>query len=289
MPYLTPLTSMFEPEFRMAVKAWGAAAKGAPDDLAYFAQLDFLDGPDIFQKHKLVSAPFVFHYPPTEGPMAKRSSRVEYEVYDVSRKGVQAESLVRWVESQLQGKVSLRVQRPVDKGQLALFITTVACVGVMVWWSWHAFMAVVCSRTLWTMMTLSFILVMTGGQMWNQQRNPPYIGGNANSPHYFADGQMNQHGVETPIVAAMCTCGVYRVFSGDCEVKAHQLVKHPNFPDGTLSLLFLALFKIVPSIADPGKQRAMGFSLCVAFLVAFGFMMRVFRWKLGYYPFKLIF
>lgn len=46
---------------------------------------------------------------------------------------------------------------------------------------------------------------MTGGQMWNQIRNPPYMTRHQNgAPMYIAAGYGNQYQVETQLIAGLC-------------------------------------------------------------------------------------
>lgn len=62
------------------------------------------------------------------------------------------------------------------------------------------------SWQIWMALTVSFCLLFSGGHMWNQIREPPYVGAGRNgAPEWIAGGFSQQYQVETQIVAALCT------------------------------------------------------------------------------------
>jgi len=70
----------FQPVFRTVAASWNRVPK---DQRAkhFFAQLDFSEGQEIFQRLGLQSAPTLYYYPPTTG--AKASKGVQN--YDLNR------------------------------------------------------------------------------------------------------------------------------------------------------------------------------------------------------------
>ncbi|KAJ3328815.1 tumor suppressor candidate 3 [Blyttiomyces sp. JEL0837] len=71
--------------------------EGQPSDMkAYFANLDYADGKDVFQKLRVNSVPHVLHFPPTEGPYQKYLA-LKYERYDVERTGAGVGEFNPWL------------------------------------------------------------------------------------------------------------------------------------------------------------------------------------------------
>ena len=65
---------------------------------------------------------------------------------------------------------------------------------------------VVQNRNLWAAISLIIILLFTSGHMFNHIRKVPYVASNGKGGiSYFAGGFSSQFGLETQIVAAMCT------------------------------------------------------------------------------------
>jgi len=72
---------------------------------------------------------------------------------------------------------------------------------------------VIQNRNLWAGISLITILLFTSGHMFNHIRKVPYVAGDGKGGiSYFAGGFQTQFGMETQIVAAMCTS-----------------IPHPNF------------------------------------------------------------
>ncbi|KAJ3332742.1 oligosaccharyl transferase subunit ost3/OST6 [Blyttiomyces sp. JEL0837] len=67
----------FKPEYELVVQGW---SKKGEAGRAFFAVLDFEAGQEL----KINTVPYIFHFPPNEGPNKKVISG-DYEVYDLNR------------------------------------------------------------------------------------------------------------------------------------------------------------------------------------------------------------
>ena len=62
------------------------------------------------------------------------------------------------------------------------------------------------NRNLWATISLIIVLAFTGGHMFNHIRKVPYVAGDGRGGiSYFAGGFSTQFGIETQIIAALCT------------------------------------------------------------------------------------
>lgn len=118
-----------------------------------------------------------------------------------------AEQIHGWISRNLPaGSYQPPVQRPLNYMRI-VFITT-AVLGLITFFSVAApyILPVVQNRNLWAAISLLIILLFTSGHMFNHIRKVPYVSGDGNGNIvYFAGGFSNQFGLETQIVAGMCT------------------------------------------------------------------------------------
>ncbi|KAI8619880.1 hypothetical protein BC830DRAFT_1101770 [Chytriomyces sp. MP71] len=233
--------------------------KRGPKNQVYFGALDFANGRDIFHKYKLTSVPFVYHFPPTEGPN-KRVIKDEYEVYDLNRQGTKAEDFAFWVEKHAGVKISVR--RPLDYKLYGSYAATGFFVLATLFMLQSQIIAFLSEKRLWQMMSLSFIVIFCSGYMWNQIRGAPFMGNNGGQPQFFAGGFQNQFVVESQIVGLLY---------------------------GLISVFFVVLYTQVPRIQHPMAQKTATFVLTALFLVSYSVLMKVFKFKNGQYPFGLLF
>lgn len=184
---------------------------------------------------QLKSVPLVVHFPPTEGPYAKKlSGNQQYEVYDLQRKGVAAEDIARYIEQITGTRVSsdenqsfpcenerslspllffqITITRPTDWSKIITF----GIVGLVLFAlgiiAYRNFAFIFSNRMLWAFISVAWIATMTSGFMWNQIRQPPFTGVRDGKPEVFAPGFSNQFVLETQIMSVMCWCCL---FEGD--------------------------------------------------------------------------
>lgn len=178
------------------------------------------------------SVPLVLHYPPTEGPHAKIIP-TEYETYDLQRRGPAAEDLGRYIEQVTGTKVRLSnrtepfvlppfeieptqfppfsnaqisISRPTDYSKLLGYLSFLSILLGSALFAWRQFSYFLTHRLLWSLLSTTWIALMTSGFMWNQIRHPPWTGVKDGKPEVFAGGFQNQYGLETQIVMLLCGC-----------------------------------------------------------------------------------
>ncbi|KAJ3264569.1 oligosaccharyl transferase subunit ost3/OST6 [Chytriomyces hyalinus] len=232
--------------------------KRGPKNQVFFGVLDFAAGRDIFHKYKLTSVPFVYHFPPTEGPN-KRVIKDEYEVYDLNRQGTKAEDFAFWVER--HSGIKIAVRRPIDYQLYASYAFFGVTVLASLFMLQNQIIAFLSEKRLWQMMSLSMIVIFCSGYMWNQIRGAPFIGGNQGKPEFFAGGFQNQFVIESQIVGLLY---------------------------GAISVFFVILYTQVPRIQNPAAQKTATFIVATLFVVTYSLLLKVFKFKNGGYPFALV-
>ena len=101
--------------------------------------------------------------------------------------------------------------------KLFVTITTLAFLGILTKLAWPQVQRIVTNRNTWAVLSLVInlvlwgsyqvtILMFTSGHMFNTIRHTPYVQPNGRGGfNYFAGGFQNQFGIETQIIAAICT------------------------------------------------------------------------------------
>lgn len=169
--------------------------------------------------------------------------------------------------------------RPLDYVKIVTITTII--LGVISFFSvaYPYILPIIHNRNLWAALSLITILLFTSGHMFNHIRKVPYVAGDGKGGiSYFAGGFSNQFGMETQIVAAMCT------FMPSIDLAGTLIAL-----DGVLSFATIALAIKVPRMSDPKMQQAAVFIWAGVMLGMYSFLMSVFRVKNGGYPFHLIF
>ncbi|GAA6054604.1 hypothetical protein JCM3770_000074 [Rhodotorula araucariae] len=248
---------LLQPEYAALAKQWQRAHKGDDQD-HLFAYLDFQNGPEVFQRLGLQTAPTFQLYMPTEGPRA--SGKLGPEVIDFGRTSFKAESIAAHLRTNAK-LPSMDYRRPVDKSKL---FKTGAFLGVgslALWKLWPVFAIVFTRRYIWSALSLLTILFMTSGYMWTQIRHPLYFQAGRNGEvTYIAGGYQTQLGAEVHIVSA-----IY----------------------GILGFSVYALAYIIPKLEDPTRQRLGIYIWTGVFVVMAGVLMNIFQMKQPGYPFRI--
>ena len=106
-----------------------------------------------------------------------------------------------------------------------------------------------------------FIIHMSSGAMWNRIRGAPYAGRSQDGrPELFAGGSQSQYQIETQIVSL-----VYAV----------------------LAVCMVVMIKHVPKIQNVSTQRLAVYVGMGVFLSVYSWLISIFSFKNGGYPFKL--
>lgn len=217
----------FQPEWDLLAKSW---VKGdlAGESRVVFGTLDFADGKGAFQRLQLQTVPILVVYPPTVGDHAKTAGDpYRYSFNDgyihplnhlisfgvvanglASDRQGDASKIHDWVARHLPpGGPRPPIARPVN--YIKIVTVTTAVLGLITFFTVAApyLLPIVQNRNLWAAITLIAILLFTSGHMFNHIRKVPYVSGDGRGGlSYFANGFQSQYGLETQIVAAMCSC-----------------------------------------------------------------------------------
>lgn len=81
-----------------------------------------------------------------------------------------------------------------------------AVIAFSVYTMWDYLLPLVQSRIIWGVFSVVFILTFISGHMWNKIKNAPYIAvGQGGAVSWVANGYQNQLGIESQVVAGICT------------------------------------------------------------------------------------
>jgi len=248
----------FDPEFAIVAQSWKSAYPSL--DGVIFAKLDFAEGKPIFQRFGIQSAPNVWVYPPTSGPLSTLSSNNQPIVYDFPGNGMKAESFHKFLQSNIN-LPSFPLVRPFNWQRLFMTIFIAVTVGTAIKLAWPQIHMFITNKNTWAAISLVTILMFTSGHMFNTIRHTPYAQPNGHGGfNYIAGGFQSQFGVETQIVA-----GLY----------------------GILAFVTVALAIKAPAIRDPTSQSIVVWVWTAGILFIYSFLIYIFRMKNGGYPFKL--
>ena len=117
-----------------------------------------------------------------------------------------AEQIYAWINRHLPDGPKPPIYRPLEYFRIVTLTTIL--LGLISFFSFaYAYvLPVVQNRNLWAAISLITILLFTSGHMFNHIRKVPYVAGNGKGGiSYFAGGFSNQFGMETQIVAAICS------------------------------------------------------------------------------------
>ncbi|RKO85603.1 hypothetical protein BDK51DRAFT_12119, partial [Blyttiomyces helicus] len=250
----------FAGELELVAQAWARA--NVPHRL-YISTLDYMDGREVFAKLQLTTVPYILYFPPTSGPHAPSvdaSKTVpDYEQYDVNRRGLKAEQFATYLGNHVGHEIHVR--RPIDWSKYGMTSLVVLAVLAIIKLFWRALLVTFQSRKLWETLVLGLSVLMCSGHMWNTIRNPPYNGMRDGRPELIAPGFQQQYILESQIAGLL--------YAG-CAV------------------VFIALVVKVPKISDPVAQRTATYICIGCFVMLYSALLRLFRFKNGAYPFKLV-
>lgn len=207
----------------------------------------------------LQTAPVLLLFEPTAGPHATKNQ--EPIRFDFTNGFPKAENIHSFVARHLPGRPHPAVKRPINWMRWISGVTIVLGGFTTLYVAWPYVLPLIQNRNIWSAVILVAILLFTSGHMFNHIRKVPYIAQDGKGGiSYFAQGFQNQFGLETQIVAAMY---------------------------GLLSLATINLAVKAPRIANPNTQKIAIFAWAAVLLGTYSFLLSVFRWKNGGYPFFL--
>ena len=190
-----------------------------------------------------------------------------------------AEQIHAWLSRHLPEGTKPSITRPLDYVKFITITTIILGIITLFSVAYPYILPIVQNRNLWAAISLITILLFTSGHMFNHIRKVPYVAGDGKGGiSYFAGGFSNQFGMETQIVASICTL----------RSKSFLWKTWLTFLDGVLSFATIALAIKVPRMSDPRLQQAAVFIWAGVMLGMYSFLMSVFRIKNGGYPFHLL-
>ena len=152
---------------------------------------------------QLQTAPVLLLFTPTVGPHAKPDSQPQR--YDFSG-SITAETIYGWITRHLPPGDHPPLTRPVNYTRVVVGVTIAIGLFTFGTVAYPYLLPVIQNRNLWAGISLVAVLLFTSGHMFNHIRHVPYVSGDGKGGiSYFAGGFSNQYGMETQIVAAMCT------------------------------------------------------------------------------------
>ena len=150
----------------------------------------------------LQTAPVLLLFQPSIGPYAVLENQPLR--FDFSTGPPSVDKTHAWVSRHLPAAAPKPpIVRPFNYVRL-ITITTIG-LGLLTFLSVAApyLLPLIQNRNLWAAVSLILILLFTSGHMFNHIRKVPYVGGDGRD--FFAGGFSNQFGLETQIIAAICT------------------------------------------------------------------------------------
>ncbi|KAJ2083287.1 oligosaccharyl transferase subunit ost3/OST6 [Coemansia sp. RSA 988] len=223
-----------------------------------FGTLDVEDGEELFQQMGIDKIPRIMIFPAGKGPEAMANSSPRE--MKLGARTSHAEGMAARL-SELFG-VEIKADMPVDLTKYAVkgaAITGAAYASLLAYR--HINMRML-GRNMWAVATITFVLLMTSGFMWNRINSPPYLGqARGGDPVLFAPTQSQQFGVETQIVATGYAA---------CALCVLLLVRH------------------VPRVSGAEQRTLVTFMVVASMVLVCSYLNSVFRLKMPGYPYKLL-
>ncbi|KAM9688673.1 dolichyl-diphosphooligosaccharide--protein glycosyltransferase subunit MAGT1-like [Trichechus inunguis] len=183
-------------EFQILANSWQQSSTFT--NKIFFAMVDYDQSPEVFRMIQVVSVPNVLHF------SVKRKFTSD-DIYHLEGRGITAEQMAKWVAERTN--VSIRIRQPTNVGVLFMFGTILVLSGGLVCLLKKK-REFISNKTLWAVLGLSFVTVMTSGQMWTHIKGAPYAQMNPHTGHIHYIHRMNysQFVAETCIVALFNMC-----------------------------------------------------------------------------------
>ena len=161
----------------------------------FFAQLDFPDGQETFNKLKLQTAPYLLLFTPSSKDPA---------VYDFNSKGVAVAPFLLFIKQRTHLQISLPT--PIDYSRLAFLVVSLSVILLLIFAFYPIIKLFLENKRLWSIAATATIILYTTGHMWNHIRGAAYSG---NSIFLVGDFS-SQNIAETQVVGLLY--GLFSVF-----------------------------------------------------------------------------
>lgn len=154
-------------------------------------------------KLQLTTAPALLIFPPSTGPHADLARPGPIK-FDFAKSQIPAEVVAEFIASNTAH--TPKVRRPRNWMKIGTTSAIVLVSATVTKLAFPVLKPMLYSRNLWAALSLIAILLFTSGHMFNHIRKVPYIANNnRGGVSYVAGGFSNQYGLETQIVAVICT------------------------------------------------------------------------------------
>ena len=219
----------------------------------FFAMVDFDEGSEIFQQLSLNSAPIFLHFSP------KGKLRTP-DTMDVQRVGFHAEVIAKWIGEKTDVQ-QIRIIRPPSYSGILIALIAMALIGSLLYVRRNN-LEFLYNRTSWALASLSIVFAMTSGQMWNHIRGPPLMQKTQRGIAYIHGSTNGQFVFETYIVIIL---------------------------NVAVSFGMILLNESMKTKGDPKKKKIFVIIGLVMVAVFFSFLLSLFKFKAGSYPYSLLF
>ncbi|KZS99246.1 oligosaccharyl transferase subunit OST3/OST6 family [Sistotremastrum niveocremeum HHB9708] len=245
----------FEPSFKTVAKAWSKVAPKHRDN-HFFATLDFANGPEVFRRLGLNSAPFVYTYPAAQGDRVPANGKVDPIPFDFTVSEFDPKSFSEGISRFTPVKIPYKP--PTDFKPIVSAIVAILTLSL----GYRVALPLLLNRWFWAILSIGSSLIFISGFMFVRIRGNPYVAAGSGGAQWIAPGYQNQFGMEVQVVA---------------------------FIYGILTFSFLSMTLFVPRLPSKGRQTlAVGIWSGVTVIV-FSVLIGFFKLKNGGYPFRLLF
>ncbi|XP_042637816.1 magnesium transporter protein 1-like [Orycteropus afer afer] len=178
-------------EFQILANSWQHCRTFS--NKVFFAMVDYDTSPEAFQTIRVVSVPNFLHF-------SAKGKFTSDDVYNFEERGIIAEQMAKWVAERTN--IHIRIRRPMNDHHLFLLGTILMLSSGLVYLLKRKG-EFIFDKTLWAILAVSLVAVMTSGQMWTHINRAPYAQrsprtGHVHYIHRMADSQFV---AETYIVA----------------------------------------------------------------------------------------
>lgn len=248
-----------EPKFRIVANSWNRAFPAGVSEGrdVYFFKAEFGSSKALFQKMKLDSIPKIFYFPPQPKGANSAAWITDNSQYQFLQ-GEQDVMLRQWLMSITNQSFDLYV--PIDYPRLIMNACITFAIVMLIRRFRGALSQLLQSRFLWGALSLVAILLFSGGYMFNQIRNTPFLREVGDKVEYIAPGAQSQYGLETQLLSTLY---------------------------GLLSLVFVLLVSKVGTIRNNKVQLiAVAFIMALVYLL-YSLLLYIFSQKHRGYPFVM--
>lgn len=238
-------------EFIIAAQSYAAIAKN--DQNIFFVVLDYDNAPESFMKMNLNHAPEIVFFP-------RNHKKRKNNNYDISRYGMKADGILRWLHE--RSGVKVPVKKPIPWVKVSFVAMAVVLLSLVAICKPALCLAVFTSSTLWGIIIMLCVLAMTSGQMWNIIRNASNYGRYRNGEtRLVMESESSQYRYESYFISLL---------------------------NGSVALGFILLNQ-ASEIGHKILRKAVGFVGLVMIMAIFGYLISMFRMKSHGYPYYLLF